>query len=161
MRSDLISTAMVIADTPPPENSDITACIPPPVITAEDRDRLLDSDFKEIRDTKLIPTLVKKQFAKDAQSGKFDMANPGEEFQVTDVIDKPGLPWTRLVFAGSSGDRFFIYYKHGGIGHSWNLAVNNQTTGCAIWSGSGTTAVNTIDDLKKALRQGKFVNWIS
>jgi len=50
-------------------------------------------------------------------------AEPGEDFQVTDVISKRRLPWRRLIFGGRSPSVTFIYYEKGGRGLSRHLFV--------------------------------------
>ena len=49
-------------------------------------------------------------------SRSLEIAEPGAEFQVTDMIDTPRLPIRRLVAAG------LVYHERGGIGQTWRVA---------------------------------------
>lgn len=53
------------------------------------------------------------------------LAEPGEEFQATDVVDpaKPPLLARRLIFAGFSKTLFVLYYERGGIAHTRHAFV--------------------------------------
>ena len=51
------------------------------------------------------------------------LADPGEDFQATDVVGEDSLPWRRLVFGGHAGSITFIYYEKGGIALSHQLFV--------------------------------------
>ena len=51
----------------------------------------------------------------------FDLAEPGEPFQVTDVVDahsKP-LPSRRLIWAAQLPGRYLVHYERGGYAHSF------------------------------------------
>jgi hypothetical protein len=50
------------------------------------------------------------------------MAARGEYFNATDVIEKPA-PMHRFIRAGESGGLWFIWFEHGGIAYSKNIAV--------------------------------------
>ena len=56
-----------------------------------------------------------------------DIAEPGAEFQVTDVAGNPKLPIRRLVAAGCSTDHCLVYYERGGIAHTWLVALFHWT----------------------------------
>ncbi|NKJ00722.1 hypothetical protein [Novosphingobium sp. SG707] len=55
-----------------------------------------------------LPEEIQKDILKDGE-----VANPRKPFQAYDVI-QPGLPNRRLVLAGHSGDRWFVWIDHGG-----------------------------------------------
>ena len=52
-----------------------------------------------------------------AHMSKFEMAEPGEKFQATDVVSG-NLPWRRLILGAYSQTRCLISYEKGGIGLS-------------------------------------------
>ncbi|GEM_PF-2413719 len=60
-------------------------------------------------------------------AGEF-MAPRGGFFNATDVIMKPG-PGRRFIRAGHSGMRWFLWYEHGGIAYSRNIAVMELAAG--------------------------------
>lgn len=51
-----------------------------------------------------------------------EMAKRGEFFNATDVIERPG-PSRRFIRAGHSGDKWFVWYEHGGIAYARNIIV--------------------------------------
>jgi hypothetical protein len=89
-------------------------------------------------------------------SSKLDIAEPGAEFQVTDVIVKPNLPSRRLVAAGCSDDHCIVYYERGGIAHTWQVALFRWTPAETRfeWGGAAAGGLVTIDDVKKAILSG-------
>lgn len=92
-------------------------------LSLSQRAHILDGQFTIQKDVNQLPTGLKVQFARLAGEKDFKMANPGEEYQSTDVIMRPGLPRRRLLFAGMSNDKIFIFYEEGGYSHSSHVAV--------------------------------------
>ena len=89
-------------------------------------------------------------------SQTLDIANPGAEFQVTDVIVNPKLPIRRLVVAGCSSDHFLVYYERGGIAHTWRVALFHWTPAATQFEGGGIAprGLASIDDVRNALLSG-------
>lgn len=85
--------------------------------------RTLDDDFKILTSVEQLPTQVKSAFAALVHQPGFEMADPGRDFQVTDVITRKGLPRRRLIFAGISDKECFLHYEMGGRGHSYYVVV--------------------------------------
>jgi hypothetical protein len=85
-----------------------------------------------------------------------EIAEPGEEFQVTDVIANPKLPIRRLVAAGCSIEHCLVYYERGGIAHTWQVALFHWTPAATRFEWGGTAPGNlaTIDDVKNAVLSG-------
>jgi hypothetical protein len=83
----------------------------------------LDGDFKILDSVEKLPASIKTAFAALTHQSQFDMADPGREFQVTDVIMHEGLPSRRLIFAGISDKECFVHYERGGYGHSYYVVV--------------------------------------
>jgi hypothetical protein len=85
-----------------------------------------------------------------------DIAEPGAEFQVTDVISKPKLPIRRLVAAGCSTDHCLVYYERGGIAHTWQVALYHWTPGATRleWGAAAPGGLKTVDDVKNAVLSG-------
>jgi hypothetical protein len=91
-----------------------------------------------IHNTADIPSACKLAFAKLSGESQFKMANPGEKYQLTDVIYEEGLPWRRLMFSAVKNKRCAIVYEHGGIGVSTHSVVLDISTNPATvaWIGS-------------------------
>ena len=85
-----------------------------------------------------------------------DIAEPGAEFQVTDVIGTSRLPIRRLVAAGCSTDHCLVYYERGGIAHTWQVALFHWTPAATRfeWGGVAPGGLATIDDVRKAVLSG-------
>ena len=86
-------------------------------------------------------------------SQALDIAEPGAEFQVTDVVGNPKLPIRRLVAAGCSTDHCLVYYERGGIAHTWLVALFHWTPAATRfeWGGTAPGGLATIDDVRKAV----------
>jgi hypothetical protein len=90
-------------------------------------------------------------------SQTLDIAEPGAEFQATDVILKPNLPIRRLVAAGCSPDRHcLVYYERGGFVHTWQVALFHWTPAATRfeWGGTAPGGLATIDDVRNAILSG-------
>ena len=89
-------------------------------------------------------------------SQALDIAEPGAEFQVTDVAGNPKLPIRRLVAAGCSTDHCLVYYERGGIAHTWLVALFHWTPAETRfeWGGAAPGGLATIDDVRKAVLSG-------
>jgi hypothetical protein len=84
------------------------------------------------------------------------IAEPGAEFQATDVIVKPGLPTRRLVAAGCSTDHCLVYYERGGIAHTWQVVLFHWTPAETRfeWGASAPGNLRTIDGVRNAVLSG-------
>ena len=89
--------------------------------------------------------------------GTLEIAEPGAQFQATDVVASPRLPIRRLVAAGCSNDFYcLVYYERGGIAHTWHVAVFHWTPDETRfeWGGAAPGGLKTIDDVRKAILSG-------
>ena len=93
-------------------------------------------------------------------SQTLDIAEPGAEFQVTDVAGNPKLPIRRLVAAGCSTDHCLVYYERGGIAHTWHVALLHWTPEATRfeWGGIASGGLATIDDVRNAVLSGAIKN---
>jgi hypothetical protein len=84
------------------------------------------------------------------------IAEPGAEFQATDVIVKPGLPTRRLVAAGCSTGHCLVYYERGGIAHTWQVVLFHWTPAETRfeWGASAPGNLRTIDGVRNAVLSG-------
>ncbi len=125
-----------------------------PVGADVERDRILDGDFKPMRSVELVPLQVKAAFAGLTKESGFEMADPGQDFQLTDVIVQGKLPWRRMILAGISDTTCFLHYERGGRGHTYYLVVftTNSSGAMLIWSGSLPEPAATITQLRFLVR---------
>ena len=89
-------------------------------------------------------------------SRTLDIAEPGAEYQATDVIVKPGLPIRRMVAAGCTIEYCLLYYERGGIAHTWHVVLYHWTPAATRfeWGGAAPGGLATIDDVRKAVLSG-------
>lgn len=130
-------------------------------LSVSERQHLLDGDFVLITSTERLPQSIKDAFASITGGKPFALTNPGEKYQITDVIEEPGLPNRRLIFAGSCKNRWFLQYEHGGIGISDAVIVldtwpNNSVH--FVWGGSSFKPAANLNDLRSAIASGKFAD---
>src|SRR6185503_13306198 len=71
----------------------------------------VDNGITPIHNTADIPSACKLAFTRASGESPFKMANPGEKYQVTDVIREEGLPWRRLMFSAVKNRRCAIAYE--------------------------------------------------
>jgi len=108
-----------------------------------------------------MPPRLKEAFEMITGVRQFEMANPGEKYQVTDVITERGLPRRRLLFAGVSDNKWFIQYERGGLGHSYFVVVFSVEPRGAVrffWGGAGFQGAKDLDDLRKKIAAGRFAD---
>ncbi len=98
------------------------------------------SCFQQINHVANLPASVVKLFA----NNKGGLADPGQEWQVTDVVFKE-LPSRRLIWAVACGHFYVIHYELGGRGHSYHiiLGTTKDNGGAEIlWHGVGESFRN-------------------
>jgi len=112
--------------------------------------------FAVVTSIRGLPLGVRDELQKSFGGRSLDIAEPGAEFQVTDVIVKPNLPIRRLVAAGCSTDHCLVYYERGGIAHTWHAALFHWTPGATrLESGGAAPAgLRTVDDVQNAMLSG-------
>jgi hypothetical protein len=103
-----------------------------------------------------LPLGVRNELQTLFGSLSLDIAEPGAEFQVTDVIVKPNLPIRRLVAAGCSVQYCLVYYERGGIAHTWHVMLFHWTPAATRfeWGGTAPGGLATIDDVRNAVLSG-------
>jgi hypothetical protein len=127
-------------------------------VAPSERARVLDGDFAIIKTTAFLPWKCKSAFAALAHQKQFDMAEPSQKFQETDVGMEPGLPLYRLVFVGITTNKCLIYYEHGGFSHSFYVLVldtSNQTEVKFLLGWAGTAAVSGLNELRAHIEKGE------
>jgi hypothetical protein len=128
-------------------------------LSAAEKEHILDSPFTEVTKTERMSANAKQAFAKITGESSFGLANPGQKYQVTDVVVDRGLPRRRLVFAGVQGGEWFVHYELGGIGHSYCVLVFNVDPANRVqfvWGGMGSHGAKNLDQLRKMVAAGQF-----
>lgn len=140
-----------------PCRADITKLAP------QDRQHLLYDTFAIVTRVKSLPPLVKKEFARISRAPDFQMADPGQKYQETEVIQERGLPFRRLAFAGLSHDYCFVYYELGGYSHSVNVVLFRVSKGKAqfIWGGAGGGRFSNWKGLRAGIKRRQFDDELS
>jgi hypothetical protein len=81
------------------------------------------SDFTLHRSVSDVPDSVRTAFAKAAQEETFSMADPGGDWEATDVIQDLRRPRRRLSTVAINGAFCLVFYEHGGIVRTNNVAA--------------------------------------
>ena len=115
-----------------------------------------DERFGIVTSIRGLPLGVRDELQTLFGSQSLDIAEPGAEFQATDVIVNPRLPIRRLVAAGCSIDHCLVYYERGGIAHTWHVALFHWTPAATRfeWGGTAPGGLATIDDVRNAVLSG-------
>jgi len=128
----------------------------PGALSAELRAHVRDEQFGIVTSLRGLPLGVREGLQTLFGSRALDIAEPGAEFQRTDVIVDPNLPIRRLVAAGCSTDHCLVYYERGGFAHTWHLALFHWRPAQTRfeWGGAAPANLKTIDELRKAILSG-------
>lgn len=123
------------------------------VLSGALRAHLQDERFGIVTSIRGLPPGVRDGLQTLFGSRELDIAEPGAEFQVTDVVVNPKLPTRRLVAAGCSTDHCLVYYQRGGIDHTWHVALFHWTPAATRfeWGGTAPEGLATIDDVRSAI----------
>lgn len=108
------------------------------------RGHLRSEQFVPVSGVAALPAAVRDGLQVLWHSPKFELAEPGADYQVTDVITNPNLPTRRLILAGCSADHCIIYYEHGGIAHT-HTVVLFQTKGDVRFEWGGAAPRDLVD----------------
>jgi hypothetical protein len=120
------------------------------------RAHVKDDRFQIVTSIRGLPLGVRDGLQMLFGSPTLDIAEPGAEFQVTDVIGTATLPIRRMVAAGCSTDHCLVYYERGGIAHTWQVALFHWTPAATRfeWGGTAPGGLATIDDVRNAVLSG-------
>ncbi len=116
--------------------------------------------FSPVTSIRGLPLGVREALQSLFGSSTLDIAEPGAEFQSTDVVVNPKLPNRRLVAAGCSSDHCLVYYERGGIAHTWQVALFHWTPAetRVDWGAAAPGGLATIADVRKAVLSGELKN---
>jgi hypothetical protein len=137
-------------------SSAVIACsqeAPSVVLSGVLRDHVEDERFEIVTSLRGLPLGVRDGLQMLFGTPTLNIAEPGTEFQVTDVI---GTPLRRLVVAGCSIDHSLVYYERGGSVHTWHVVLFHWTPAATRfeWGGIAPGGLATIDDLRNAVLSG-------
>ena len=125
-------------------------------LPADDQKALHDvSRFHGIHAATNLPPAI---FALCADS-KGRLAEPGQKWEVTDVITDDKLPTKRLIWAVTDGDYYVVHYERGGYAHSFHFLVARLKAGDSkpsfVWRGVGGQ-LKDYSAFLEALQSGKI-----
>ena len=128
----------------------------PATLSGTLRDHLKNERFEIVTSIRGFPLGVRDRLQTLFGSQTLDIAEPGAEFQVTDVIVNPTLPSRRLAAAGCTIEYCLVYYERGGRGHTWHVALFHWTPAATRfeWGGTAPGGLATIDDVRNAVLSG-------
>jgi hypothetical protein len=125
-----------------------------------ERQHVLDGQFTVIARTEDMPPNAKRAFSQFTLDPSFALANPGEKYQVNDVVMMgQNLPFRRLLFAGQADNKWFIHYEKGGrLGGYYVLVftVNQLGTAQFVWGGGGAKGAKGLEQLRGMVAAGQF-----
>ena len=113
------------------------------------------SPFQEVHSTRDLPPAIVALCFDD----KGRLADPGQNWNATDAITDPTLPWKRLVWAAVRSDYYVAHYERGGIDHSFHILVaklaKNDGKPTVVWRAVGHQ-LKDYAAFVSALRTGKL-----
>ena len=123
-------------------------------LSLKDREALENSSakFTEIHSTTNLPPSVIAL----CNDSKGRLAEPGKNWQVTDVITDSSLPDKRLIWAAIKDEYFVVHYERGGYSHSFHVLVaklkKDETKPEVVWRGVGFNNLKDFKALVDALK---------
>ena len=130
---------------------------PPPSLSGALRAHVEHERFGIVTSIRGLPLGVRDALQALFGSPTLDIAEPGAEYQATDVIVTPRLPSRRLILAGCSADHHcLVYYERGGFAHSWFVVLFQWTPAETRfeWGGIAPGGLASIEDIRKAMLSG-------
>ena len=118
---------------------------------------LRDERFAIVTSIRGLPLGVRNELQTLWSSKTLDIADPGAEFQLSDVNVNPTLPARRLVAAGCAKDNHcLVYYERGGKSRTWLVAMFLWTPAATRFEAGGIApgGLKTIDDVRNVLLSG-------
>lgn len=130
--------------------------VPPGALSGALRDRVSEGRFQVVTSIRGLPLGVRGGLQTLFGSQTLDIAEPGAQFQATDVKVTANLPNRRLAAAGCTIEYCLVYYERGGIAHTWHVALFHWTPDATRfeWGGPAPGGLKTIDDVRNAILTG-------
>ncbi len=129
-------------------------------LSAELRADVRDGRFAIVTSVRGLPLGVRDAMQALWGSRTLDIAEPGADFQRTDVLVNPPLPIRRMVAAGCTRNRCIVYYERGGFAHTWHVMMFHWTPDATRFEfgGSAPGGLKTIDDVRTAILSGAITS---
>ena len=120
------------------------------------RAHVKDERFEVVTSIRGLPLGVRDALQTLFGTQSLDIAEPGAEFQASDVVSDRKLPSRRLVAAGCSMDHCLVYYERGGLTHTWQVALFHWMPSATRleWGGTASGGFKNIDEVRKAVISG-------
>jgi hypothetical protein len=143
----------------------VVACLQPVLVRAQGvplpaalRAHVTAERLDVVTSIRGLPLGVRDELQTLFGSLSLDIAEPGADFQATDVVVSPKLPARRLVAAGCSIDHCLVYYERGGSARTWRVALFHWTPAETRfeWGGAAPGGLATIDNVRSAVLSGKI-----
>jgi hypothetical protein len=128
----------------------------PAALPAKLRDHVKNERFQVVTSIRGLPLGVRDGLQTLFGGRSLDIAEPGAEFQATEVTGNSKLPIRRLVAAGCSADHCLVYYERGGAARSWLVALFHWTPAATRfeWGGNARGGLTTIDAVRSDVLAG-------
>jgi hypothetical protein len=130
--------------------------VAPVALSGPLRDYVKDETFGIVTSIRGLPLGVRDGLQRLFGSRTLDIAEPGAEFQATDVVVNPRLPIRRLVSAACTIEYCLVYYERGGAARTWHVALFHWTPEATRfeWGGTAPGGLATIDDVRNVILSG-------
>lgn len=94
-----------------------------PTLPPVSKSQLVSGTYEAQADVNLLPDALKEFYGIGTDNPASGMANPGHEFNVTDVILNHKLPRKRLVFAAVRRPEmsWIVHFEYGGFAHGYEV----------------------------------------
>jgi len=128
----------------------------PAALPNELRAQVQNGTFGLVTSVRGLPLGVRDAMQALFGTGGLEIAEPGAEFQQTDVITTPGLYLRRMVAAGCTARYCLVYYERGGFVHTWHVLLFRWTPEATRfeWGGAAPGGLRNIDEVRKAVLSG-------
>lgn len=129
---------------------------PSGALSGELRTHVQNERFGIVTSIRGLPLGVRAGLQTLFGSQSLDIADPGAEFQTSDMSVYLNLPLRRLAAAGCSHDHCLVYYERVGSTHSWQVALFHWTPEATRfeWGGTAPAGLATIEYVRNAVLSG-------
>jgi hypothetical protein len=121
------------------------------------RAHIRGEEFAIVTSIRGLPLGVRDELQVLWNAGTLDIAEPGADFQGSDVKSTAGLATRRLIAAGCAPDHHcLVYYERDGSARTFRVALYHWTPARTRfeWGGTAPGNLKTIDEVRKAVLSG-------
>jgi len=128
----------------------------PAQLSPELRAQVANGRFSIVTSVRGLPLGVRDALQELFGARTLDIAEPGADYQRTDVVVDAQLPTRRMVAAGCQQNRCIVYYERGGFAHTWHVAMFHWTPDATQFEfgGAAPGGLKSIDDVRNAILSG-------